>query len=70
MQNRTDPRFSQEEADAQHLRDLIKTGICLYQGVHLVIFHAEDLSFQGMAKKIGQSMPLQNLAGQEPLSPY
>lgn len=32
-----------------------------------MIIHAEDRSLQGMAKKIGQSMPLQNLTGHEPL---
>lgn len=60
-------RFSQAEVEAQHLRDLIKAGICLYRGIHLVIIHAEDLSVHGMVKKIGRSMPLRNLAGQEPL---
>jgi hypothetical protein len=60
-------RFTQAEADAQRLRDLIKAGICLYQGVHLVIIHGEDLSVQGMTKRIGQAMPLRSLAGQEPL---
>lgn len=53
--------------DAQHLRDLIKAGICLYRGIHLIIIHSEDLSLQSMTHKIGQSMPLQNLAGHEPL---
>jgi len=60
-------RFSQEEADAQHLRDLIKAGICLHRGIHLVIVQAEDLSLQGMTKKIGPLMPLRNLVGHEPL---
>ncbi|HEY3365256.1 MAG TPA: hypothetical protein VGK74_09405 [Symbiobacteriaceae bacterium] len=60
-------RHSQEEADAQHLRDLIKAGICLYRGIHLVIIRTDDLSLQGMTSKIGQSMPLRNLAGHEPL---
>jgi hypothetical protein len=50
-----------------HLRDLIKAGICLYRGVHLVIIHAEDLSLQGIINKIGQSMPLRSLAGHQPL---
>jgi len=60
-------RFSQAEADAQHLRDLIKAGLCFYQGVHLVVVQAEDLSLQGMIKKIGQCMPLRDLTGHEPL---
>jgi hypothetical protein len=65
--DRATARFSQEEADAQHLRDLIKAGICLYQGIHLVIIRAEDLSVQRMTKKIGRSMPVRSLAGREPL---
>lgn len=65
--DRATTRFSQEEADAQQLRDLIKAGICLYQSIHLTIIRAEDLSLQGMTKKIGQSMPLRTLAGHEPL---
>lgn len=65
--DRATARFSQEEADAQHLRDLIKAGICLYRGIHLVIIRAEDLSLPGMTKKIGKSMQLRNLAGHEPL---
>lgn len=60
-------RFTQAEADAQHFRDLIKAGICLYRGIHLVIIHPEDLSLQGMIRKIGSSAPLRDLAGQEPL---
>ncbi len=60
-------RFTQAEADAQHVRDLIKAGICLYRGIHLVIITAEDLTLEGMIRKIGQCMPLRNLAGREPL---
>jgi hypothetical protein len=60
-------RFSQEEAETQHLRDLIKAGICLYRGVDLVIVHAADLSLQGMLHKIGSRMPLRHLAAKEPL---
>jgi len=60
-------RFSQAEADAQHLRDLIKAGICLYRGIHLVIIRTEGLALQGMIRRIDQSLPLRNLAGHEPL---
>jgi len=60
-------RFSQAEADAQNLRDLIKAGLCLYRGIQLVIVHAADLSLQGMLARIGRSMPLRDLAGHEPL---
>jgi hypothetical protein len=64
--HRTD-RFSQTEADAQQLRNLLKAGICLYRGIHLVIIHAEDLSLHGMRKRIGQSMPLRRLDGPDAL---
>ncbi|HYF94990.1 MAG TPA: hypothetical protein VD969_22470 [Symbiobacteriaceae bacterium] len=57
--------FSRE--NPQHLRDLIKAGICLHEGVHLVIIDGADLTLQGITRKIGRSMPLRNLAGHEPL---
>lgn len=60
-------RFTQEEADAQHFRDLIKAGLCLYRGVQLVIIHPEDLSLQGVARRIGRRMPLRSLVGHEAL---
>ena len=64
---RSTGRFTQAQVDAQHLRDLIKAGICLYRGIQLVIISADDLSLQGIARKIGQTMPLRDLAGHEPL---
>jgi len=64
---RTTGRYTQAEADAQHFRDLIKAGICLYRGIHLVVIHPEDLSLQGLIKKIGGSAPLRSLDGQEPI---
>lgn len=68
-------RFTQAEAEAQRLRDLIKAGICLYEGIQLVIIHEEDLSLESMRRRIGQALPLRNgptptfrdLAGLEPL---
>lgn len=60
-------RITQAEVDAQRVRDLLKAGLCLYLGIRLVIVHAEDLSLQAMTKKIGQSLPLRNLADKEPL---
>jgi hypothetical protein len=65
--DRTTERFTQAEVDAQRLRDLIKAGLCLYSGIQLVIVRAEDLSLQGMIKKVGQAMPLRDLAGHDPL---
>jgi hypothetical protein len=65
---RASGRFTQQEVDDQHLCDLIKAGLCLYEKeIHLVIVHAEDLSLQGMIRKIGQCMPLRDLAGLERL---
>jgi hypothetical protein len=61
--HRATARFAQAEVDAQQFRDLIKAGICLYRGIHLVIIRAEDLSVQSMTNRIGQDMPLRDLAG-------
>lgn len=65
---RATERFTQAEAEAQRLRDLIKAGLCLYQGVRLVIIHAQDLTLQRMLARLsGGPLPLRDLAGQEPL---
>lgn len=60
-------RFTQKQVDDQRLRDLITAGLCVYEGIHLVIIRAEDLSLQGMIAKVGSCMPLRGLAGQERL---
>lgn len=60
-------RCTQAESEAQHLRDLMKAGICLYRGIQLVLIHPDHLSLQGMKGRIGQIMPLRNLEGQEVL---
>lgn len=60
-------RFSQAEAETQRLRDLIKAGLCLYEGINLILIHNADLSLQGMSAKVGQRLPLRNLADHEPL---
>ncbi|HYG60503.1 MAG TPA: winged helix-turn-helix transcriptional regulator [Symbiobacteriaceae bacterium] len=65
--DRASGRFTQREVDDQRLRDLIKAGLCVYEGIHLVIVRAEDLSLQGMIRKIGQHMPLRDLDGLERL---
>lgn len=64
---RSTDRFSQTQANSQHVRDVIKAGICAYMGIDLVIIHPEHLSLQGMTSQIGRHMPLRNLAGHEPL---
>lgn len=60
-------RFSQADVEAQRLRDLIKAGLCLYQGIQLVIIDAEDLSLEGVRNKIPACIPLRSLAGKEHL---
>lgn len=55
-------RYTQAESDEQPLWDLIKAGICLYRGTHLVIIHTEDLSLERTRKKVGQILPLRDLA--------
>lgn len=60
-------RFTQREADSQRERDLVKAGLCVYQGIQLVIIHPEDLSLERMRRKIPQSLPQRDLAGHEPL---
>ncbi|HWI52861.1 MAG TPA: hypothetical protein VNT01_12055 [Symbiobacteriaceae bacterium] len=62
---RATARFTQAMVDAQHQRDLVKAGICLYEGIHLVIIRADDLSLRGMTRRIGQCMPLRNVDGHE-----
>lgn len=65
--DRASDQFSQRDVDDQRLRDLIKAGLCVYEGIRLVIVRAENLSLQGMIRKIGQGMPLRDLTGQERL---
>jgi len=65
--DRASGRFTQRQVDDQRLRDLIKAGLCVYEGIQLVIVRTEDLSLQGMFRKIGQRMPLRDLAGLERL---
>lgn len=55
-----------ESAD-QHLRDLIKAGLCVCEGIRLVIIHSEDLCLEGMLRKIGPNVPLRDLSGHEAL---
>lgn len=60
-------RYTKAEVEKQRVRDLIKAGLCLYEGIHLIIGRAGDLSLQGMRNKIGGRLPLRDLAGQERL---
>jgi len=60
-------RFSQEDAAKQQARDYMKIGICHLRGINLVIIHPEDLSLDGMRRKVGNRLPLRDLVGREPL---
>jgi len=52
-----------EKAREQQLRDMVKAGICYYKGITLVVVHTEDLSLDGMRRKIGTTLPLRDLSG-------
>lgn len=60
-------RVSQVEVEEQRHRDLIKAGLCLYEGIQLVIIHAEDLSLDGMAKRLPPGIPRRDLTDHESL---
>lgn len=61
-------RYSQAEVDAQHVRDLIKAGLCLYGGIDLTIIEAQDLSLQGMTRKVARcGLPLRDWTDLEPV---
>lgn len=59
--------YTQEQVDEQRLRDLIKGGLCLEHGIHLIVCRAADLTLEGILAKIGRSLPLRTLAGKQPL---
>lgn len=61
--DRPTKRFNEAAVKEQQLRDLIKAGLCMYGGIRLVIVRAEDLSLKGMQRRIGQYLPLRELAG-------
>lgn len=60
-------QYTQAEADEQYFRDLIKAGLCLHNGLHLVVIHPEDLSLQAMRRRLPAGLPLRDLAEHEPL---
>jgi len=57
----------EEAARKQQGRDLIKRGICASRGIHLVYIHPEDLSLEGMLRKVQGLLSLRCLDGQEEL---
>lgn len=60
-------KVTQAEAEEQRIRDLIKAGLCFYEGIQLVVVQTRDLSLQGMIKKIGSLLPQRDLEEHEPL---
>jgi len=63
-------KFSAEEAAAQRVRDLIKTGICAERGISLVVVRPRDLSLGGMKAKVGNLLPQRKLPARTPLIDY
>lgn len=59
--------FTQEEVQAQKLRDFIKAGICFYRGIQLVVIRAADLTLEGIGERIPTGLPRRSLTGQEEL---
>lgn len=53
-------RFTKQEVAAQKRRDAIKRRYCRENDITLVVVHAEDLSIEGMLKKVGNLLPLRD----------
>ena len=50
----------------QQARDLIKQGICVREGIQLVVVHSQDLSLKGMLEKVEHLLPLRDLRRDAP----
>lgn len=48
----------EEEIKKQKARDAIKKAVCEEEGIHLIIVHAEDLTFDRIRELIGDRLPL------------
>lgn len=55
--------FSKEQVAAQRARDKAKRAICAAKGITLVVVHAEDLSLEGMRRKVPDTLPKRDLRG-------
>lgn len=62
--------FSAESAANQRARDLMKIGICITEGITVVVVHPEDLSLEAIKHKVGKLLPLRRLEGHERLIAY
>ncbi|MFZ5815225.1 MAG: ArsR family transcriptional regulator [Bacillota bacterium] len=60
----------EEKARRQMGRDYIKMGICISRSIRLVVLLAEDLSLDGIRRKVDGLLPLRDLTGQERLINY
>ncbi|MGE5674626.1 MAG: winged helix-turn-helix transcriptional regulator [Mycobacterium leprae] len=65
--DRPSARFPVEEVMRQQGRDLIKKGLCMLLGIKLAIVKDEDLSLEGMRRKIGDLLPVRDLTGHDRL---
>ncbi len=55
--------YSKQQVAVQRARDATKRTICASQGIKIVVVHAEDLSLEGMLRKVGDLLPLRDLSG-------
>ncbi|BDG62088.1 hypothetical protein caldi_31780 [Caldinitratiruptor microaerophilus] len=58
------------EARQQRLRDLVKDALARQYGVHLVVVHPEDLTFERLAEKLKGLLPLRELRKEDPVVGY
>lgn len=58
----------EDELARQKARDHMKRGMCRDAGVALEVVHPEDLSLQGMRRKIGDLLPMRDIKGREALA--
>lgn len=63
-------RFSEDEVNEQKARDLMKMGICCLRSIRLAMIYPEDLSVDGMTKKVGDLLPLRDLIDLKPIVDY
>ena len=61
---------SPEDFAKQQARDDMKLGICTREGIHLIIVLPGELNVKTLREKIGNSLPLRDLAGHERLIGY
>lgn len=55
--------FTKGQVSAQRERDRVKRAICAAKGITLVIVHADDLSLEGMRRKVPDVLPKRDLRG-------